>query len=90
MNRTYALIISNNSNYVLLDFIILSTKYYIYKCFIAKSRPTLEYLVNEIKYFENIEKEAGRWVYIHISVETCRKRGGEVGVYTYICINMYV
>ena len=57
MKCTYALVISNNSNFILLDFIILSTKYYIYKCFIAKSRPTLENLVNEIKYFENIEKD---------------------------------
>ena len=54
---TYTHVISNKCDSDLLDFIVLSTKYYIYKCFISKSRLNLDCLVHEIKNFEKIEKD---------------------------------
>ena len=53
----YHHVVSNKSPYLLLDFVILSTKYYIYKCFLGKCKPSLENLIREIKHLEAIEKD---------------------------------
>ena len=49
--------ISNISHDTLFDFVVLCTKYYIYKCFLAKKGLSLTNLICEIKYMEIIEKE---------------------------------
>ena len=41
----------------LLDFVVLVTKYYIYKCFVSQTRPNKDDLIEEIKYLEKIEKD---------------------------------
>ena len=51
---SYSDVISNISNNSLLDFIILSTKYYIYKCFIKKRPHFVQTLVDDILYLEKI------------------------------------
>lgn len=50
-------VITNICNNSLLEFIILCTKYYIYKCFIQKKKLLLKTLIEEIYYLEKIEKE---------------------------------
>ena len=50
-------VITNICNNSLLEFIILCTKYYIYKCFIQKKKILLKTLIEEIYYLEKIEKE---------------------------------
>ena len=50
--------ISNIIHDNLFDFVVLCTKYYIYKCFLAKKGLSLNNLLCEIKYMEiNVEKE---------------------------------
>ena len=54
---TYIDIITNMCDNSLLQFIILCTKYYIYKSFIQKNDIYVETLISEICYLEIIEKE---------------------------------
>ena len=54
---SYFDVITNISNNTLLDFIILCTKYYIFKCFNQKKDLRIEALTEEIQYLEKIEKE---------------------------------
>jgi len=53
----YYMLISNICTSELLEFVVLSTKYYIYKCFLSKNKPTLPKLIIEIKLLELIEKD---------------------------------
>jgi len=53
----YLHVVSNMCNSELLDFVVLSTKYYIYKCFLSKTNPSIQSLIREIKSLELIEKD---------------------------------
>ena len=54
---TYIDVITNKSSYLLLDLIILCTKYYIYKSFVKKENIKINSLIDEILQLEQIEKE---------------------------------
>jgi hypothetical protein len=54
---TYFDVISNMCYNSLLEFIILCTKYYIYKSFIQKKILYVRTLIEEILYLEKVEKE---------------------------------
>jgi len=54
---SYKEIISNLCGDNLLNFVVLYTKYYIYKCFLAKNDLSIHKLTCEIKYMEIIEKD---------------------------------
>ena len=51
----YYKIISNNTGSTLLDIVVLSTKFYLYKCFLSKSTPNIASLICHIKEIETIE-----------------------------------
>jgi hypothetical protein len=57
VNLNYLQVVSNICNSELLDFVVLSTKYYIYKCFLSKTKPCMQSLIREIKSLELIEKD---------------------------------
>ena len=55
---TYVNVISNICNNThLLEFVVLCTKYYIYKSFLKKSDLNVKNLIDEILYLEKIEKD---------------------------------